>query len=62
MNPFKPEQIEFILVCLEKYANVQEKIIQQHYLDPDHETLVEDSQNALDKCNELIQLIKYYHK
>jgi hypothetical protein len=62
MNPFRSEQIEFILVCLEKYANVQEKIIQQHYLDSDHETLVEDSQNSLDKCNELIELIKYYHK
>jgi hypothetical protein len=48
------EQIEIIRIALELYATEQEKRIREHYLDLDHEELVDPSSQTIEKVSEIL--------
>jgi hypothetical protein len=48
------EQIEIIRIALEHYASEQEKLIREHYLDLDHEELVDPSSQTIEKVSQIL--------
>jgi hypothetical protein len=54
MKNLTQEQIKLIHDALSFYASVQENTIKEHFLDFDHEELVDASQKTSEKVSEIL--------
>jgi hypothetical protein len=54
MESLTHEEIQLIQTALEHYISEQEKLIKDHYLDLDHEELVDSSPQTIEKVNKIL--------